>query len=158
MLYDLSGFIKKFSIIVIFFAVIYSIIPKDKTGKTVSLIFSIIVSILIISPFLNLKFFSNFNGEIIENVDGSYVNYIENKKINLIKNNVKNFVNSEERLIDDVEIDYEKNENDFNIKSVTVFLDKNVINNGEENIIIIDKIKSKIQMILSIGKEKVNVK
>ena len=155
----LSSNIKNFLITIICLVFILSIIllifPNGKTKNTLKLVFSIIISISIFMPLLNLKFEINSDSNDDIKYDYSYLTYFSDKKEKEIKEIIEKIL--AEKNIKDSEITVSFNSNLIEIESITINIKKEIILKKEEHIVFIEEIKKIISNCFLINIDKVEI-
>ena len=135
------------------------IIPEGKLNGFLKGLFSIIISIAIVSPVLKIDF-SNFsfeNATVEIPFQKNYIEFIFDKKTEYIKENVKKVLEGYD-CFESVTIEYEIDKfYNYVIKKVVVDLNNSVINSNEEHIDIIEDVKEKVLECVQIGKDLIKV-
>ena len=152
-------------IVVLTSTIITIIMPEGKVSGIIMVVLSIMVIFVVIKPILSLKSGDlAFNDATINQpsdydyIDYEYVDYTNFLRAERLKNECEELLTDKGYKPLSVEIIYDDSDfRQFNLKSVKVILDKEVINSNTEHINIIDEIKDTLSNYLQIKKEYVNV-
>ena len=145
-------------------SIISLIYPEKNSGKLIKSIFSIVVSLTLISPLINLKEFAltgNFNFDysyINFEYDQDFLDYAIYKKGYLLENNIKEYVKDVYSI--DCSVDAEflvSDDHTFSIKHVEIILKSLGINSLNGHIVDIEDIKSRICLNFNISHDLVKV-
>ncbi len=138
------------------------IIPEKKMGKSIKMMLSILVSVVVINPLTNFNFdnlsdiFNNQNSELI--YQNTYLEYVYQQKIDNYEQLAVNTLNSNGIKSANVSISQVANKDMvFMIENIQVDLSVAVIKNYDENIDIIELVKSLMSQTFSVEKEAVQV-
>lgn len=146
--------------IIVITSVISIILPNGKTGKFIKGLFSIIITLVILSPLTNVSFkvpnIGDFNTKL--EYQESFLFYITENKINGLEYDSEIILKNCGIKNAKVSIDYEVNE-DFShsIKKVKINLEKAVIISDGQHINIIEEGVNSLSKYLSVDKEDIKI-
>ena len=124
------------SSVIIFLAVFEGVLPSGKFGKMVKTVVSMVVTIVILTPIVNI-FNNSFDYETIINSNDGYVEYLnEYKKITLEKE-VKSFLLINGLDVESVFVTINENNN-----LLEILIKKDELNSESEHINILEKAKN----------------
>ena len=138
-------------------SVITLFIPNKSVKKILKSIFIVILTVLIIKPFVKYKSIDSFikDNNIFE-LNDSFIEKTENKRITELEKSLEEYLSNKSFPDLKIDIAYLIDEDySINILKVNVNLEKSGIKNDKDNKLVIDKITDEIIYMLNVKKEDV---
>lgn len=147
--------------IVFICALINMIIPDGRLNKYIKHTFAILVTLVVIKPFLSLDVNFDVFNDILSNekvqYQTSYIDYLCKKKIDALEIECENIFSSYGVSNSTVELEFEINESVLVIKNATVNLCNSVINSNKEHIDIIGQAKKSVAQYLKLQEKDIRI-
>ena len=156
---NLASYALSVTAVVIISVVAELLIPPGRSGKAARIVFSLIVTLTVLSPIKNIisgepNIFSGFD-EYTFDVDDDFVSEIFNTGKNNYKNEIFNLLkNSDFEEVTDVDCELDKESK--LLKKVTVFYENNGISEAVEHTLI-NEVKSAVSNAFGVPKEAITL-
>lgn len=124
------------SSVIIFLAVFEGVLPSGKFGKMVKIVISMVVTLVILTPILNI-FNKNYDFNAILNESDEYVEYLNEYKKTTLEKEIKSFLLINDFDVVDVSVSVTTQEN-----SLKILIEKDELNSDGEHINILEKAKN----------------
>ncbi len=143
---------------VLLVSIVSIILPNGKTGKFIKSIFSVLILLVTIRPLVsisknNLNDGINFSNVDIE-IQYDYINYIFEERKNTYEENCCKILEDIGVKNAKIDINYDSSSITFDVLFVNINLKDAVINSDMEHILVIEEIKEKTALYLTIDKSK----
>lgn len=149
--------------VVIIISILSIIVPEGRLGKIVKGIFSIIILLILIQPFVNTSSLDNSKFDILsfevdDKVQYEYLDYVFTKKIIALEKETKEIIEKCGVSNSTININYQVNDEEgFQINFVNINLSNAVINSDKEHIDIIEEIRNEVSKYLKINNELIRI-
>lgn len=158
----MQGWVLSIGAVVILTTVAGFIIPEGKLGKYVKSVFSVIVLLVVVNPFLSFDAndFDSLFDAAEKNVvlQQDFIDYVFSKKTAALENETVKIIEETGVFAADVKIIHFTTENYvYSIKKVEINLKNAVIKTDKEHIDIIEEIEKKVSEYLSLDKSQINI-
>ena len=154
--FNMKEWILSIGTIIILTTIADLILPDGKIGKYIKCFFSLLVMLVILTPIINYKK-NNLNIDMTAidkeyELQNNYLNFIYQKRIDECKKSIIEIFkqNSIDNLCENnILIEYKiENNGEFIYENISIDLKNNVIIFNDEHIIIIEKIKEEIKLLV----------
>ncbi len=134
-------------ITVVVISVVMLLIPKGKLQSIIKWVFSIITTIVIISPFCKMSTSTNHTLNTII-IQEDYLNGFHQRTLEINKNLIENFLDSKGFIKANVTIVSTVEKNSLKYKKIQIQLKNDVINSDKQNIDIISETTNFVKALL----------
>ncbi|MBQ3597055.1 MAG: stage III sporulation protein AF [Clostridia bacterium] len=160
----MNVWLKQIIALVIVVTIISLIFPDKQTGKLVKGIFSIIIVVTFLNPFLSLNNlfidyeYDTFNSQVFNDYNYDYLDYTFDKKSRLIEKDIEDFILSKYGFVSKATVIYDVSDNlQYLIKNIKININFDGFYKDNEHIVVIEEIKSFLSSNYNLSKNLVDI-
>ena len=156
----MNSIVLRFFCVLFITSIISLLLPDGKTGKIINFSLYVLIIISILTPLFNIQKYDKFTINISSDnmAINEYLDYLYNMRIEQVENDISNVLKEYNIDVNGVLVSYNiDDKNNIDVKKIEININKKVIETGNENINIIENIKSQISEKFNVDKKIIEV-